>query len=74
MAAMMLMHTAIIKTKLVNFRSDTIELQMRENDIFLVSVKYILVCRASALTVLSHMTHYHVSYLPEVNSSCTIMF
>ena len=47
--------------KLVNFRSGTTELQMHENSLFLVPVKYTLVCRTSALAILDHMTHYRVS-------------
>ena len=47
--------------KLVNFHPAIIELQMRENDVFLVPVKYTLVCRAPALAVLGRTTHYRVS-------------
>ena len=47
--------------KMVNFWSGTIKLQMCENKIFLVSVKYILVCRVHALDVHGCTTQYRVS-------------
>ena len=37
--------------KLVNFHSGTIELRMHENSIFLVPVKYTVVCHALYLAV-----------------------
>ena len=46
--------------KLVNFHPAIIKLRMRENGIFLVPVKYTLVCRVPALAVLGHTTHYRV--------------
>ena len=46
--------------KLVNFSLGTIELRMCENSVFLVPVKYTLVCYVSTLAVLGHMTHCHV--------------
>ena len=47
--------------KMVNFRSAIIELWMCENGIFLVPVKYTLVCHTLALAVLGCKAHYHVS-------------
>ena len=46
--------------KMVNFRQAIIKLWMRENGVFLVSVKYTLVCHAPALAVLGRTTHYIV--------------
>ena len=51
----------ISAAKMVNFCSAIIELRMRENGIFLVPVKYTLVCRTPALAVLGRTTHYGVS-------------
>ena len=51
----------VFAAKLFNFCSDTIELRMRENSIFLVPVKYTLVCHASALAVLGCTTYCRVS-------------
>ena len=53
--------SGVSTAKMVNFRPAIIELWMRENSIFLVLVKYALVCRAPALAVLDRTTHYHVS-------------
>ena len=39
--------------KMVNFQSGTIELRMRENGVFLVTVHYILLCHAPALAALA---------------------
>ena len=47
--------------KLVNYCSGTIVLRMRENSVFLVPVKCTFFCHVSALVVLGHMIHYHVS-------------
>ena len=44
-----------------NFQFGTIELWIHENGIFLVTVKYTLVCRVPALAVVGRMTHYCVS-------------
>ena len=44
--------------KMVTFHSGTIKLQMCENSIFLVSVKYSLIGRIPALAILGHC---HVS-------------
>ena len=46
---------------MVSFSPAIIKLRMRENGVFLVPVKYTLVCRAPALAVLGRTTHYHVS-------------
>ena len=51
----------ISTVRMVNFHSTIIELRMCENGIFLVPVKYTLVCCMSALAVLDSMTHYGVS-------------
>ena len=48
--------------KMVNLCPTIIEIRMRENGVFLVPVKYTLVCRAPALAVLGHTTHYGVSF------------
>ena len=47
---------------MVQFHSGTTELRMCKNSVFLVPVKYTLVCCALALIVLCRMTHYHVSW------------
>ena len=47
--------------KIVKFRPAIIELWVHENGIFLVPVKYTLVCHAPALAVLGRTTHYRVS-------------
>ena len=47
--------------KMVNFHPAIIKLWMRENGIFLVPVKYTLVCRVPTLAVLGCTTHYRVS-------------
>ena len=46
---------------IVYFQSGTIELWMHENSIFLVPVKYTLVCCVPTLAVLGCTTHYLVS-------------
>ena len=51
----------ISTAKMVNFHPAIIELRMHENSIFLVPVKYTLVCCIPVLAVLGRMTHYHVS-------------
>ena len=42
--------------KVVSFHPGTIEQWMNENNIFMVPVKYTLVCHAPALAVLDHTT------------------
>ena len=50
----------VFTAKMVNFRPAIIKLRMRENDIFLVPVKYTLVCRAPTLAVFGRTTHYRI--------------
>ena len=47
--------------KIVIFHPAIIKLQMRENGVFLVPVKYTLVCHVPTLAVLGSMTCYYVS-------------
>ena len=47
--------------KMVNFCPAIIELWMHENGIFLVPVKYTLVCHMPTLAILGRTTHYCVS-------------
>ena len=47
--------------KMVNFCPAIMKLRMCEKGIFLVPVKYTLVCRAPTLAVLGRTTHYRVS-------------
>ena len=42
--------------KMVNFHLAITELRMHENGVFLVSVKYTLVCHTPALAILGHTT------------------
>ena len=46
--------------KMVNFHPAIIKLRMHENGVFLVPVKYTLVCRAPTLAVLGCTTHCRV--------------
>ena len=46
---------------MVNFHPAIIKLRMRENGIFLVPVKYTLVCHVPALAALGRTIHYCVS-------------
>ena len=53
--------TEVSTAKMINFRPAIIKLRMCEKGVFLVPVKYTLVCRVPALAVLGRTAHYCVS-------------